>query len=229
MRCTSPVTAEDAFRLATEDSDYDSSSDFEEVLSNYLTRNEQRLNRTRAEVRNNTDLICEVALFLGFGNELRTLCASAGARGARQIRCKYLFENMKYAASARPGNVFLRTVDGLDQALATIARDNSDDGLSPKIILKHPFTVSSQKLDAISNDMIELGGKIIVSVSDDNGKIGWAAAPIPNEEEEIGPKIKSFASPLSETILIPCDDGTLRFLSSWQFMSDPFVNFFMKW
>ena len=231
LRCVSPVTAEDALRLATEDSDYDSSSDFEEEgdMSDYLTQNKQRLDLARAEIRNNADLICEITLFLGFGDELRTLAAAAGARGARQIRCKYLFENMKYVASARPGNIFLRTVDGLDQALAAIAREKPDGELSPKLTLQHPFTISSQKLDAISDDMAELGGKIIASISDNDRGIVWTAAPIPSKEKGKDPKIISSADALSETITIQCDDGSLRFLSSWQYMSDPFVDLFMKW
>ena len=174
-------------------------------------------------------MICEITLFLGFGTELRTLCAAAGARGARKIRCKYLFENMTYAISARPGNDFLRIVGGLGETLATIASENSDNKLSPKITLKHPFTVSSQKLDAISNDMVELGGKEITSVSDNSGKVDWAAAAFRDKGKDEGPEIIPLADPLSETIMIHCDDGTLRFLSSWQYMSDQHVNFFMKW
>ena len=224
-RKTTP-SKEDALFWAIEDSDVEGDGyDLEQVISNYVTEEKQRLEDAKAAVGNNTGLMCDISLFMSLGDELHRFCVAVGARGARKIRCEYLLEHMKYIATARSGKKFLLTVHGLDKALATIAEERSDVETSPEITLKYPFgvcgRVSSQQLDDISNDMIELGGKVIYSTADN--KNVWAA-------DKRGVLDGLFvADPSPDSSTIQCDSGTMRLLSSWQYMNDSLVDLFMRW
>ena len=218
---------EDSLFWAIQDSDDDGDGyDLEQVISNHISHEKQRLENAKAAVGNNAGLMCEVSLFLRLGNELHRFCVAVGSRRARKIRCEYLLENMKYIANTRSGKKFLQTVHGLDKALATIAaEERSDVEASSEITLKYPFGacghVSSQQLDDISNDMIELGGKVISSIADN--KTAWAA-------DERGVLHGMFiADPSPDSSIIQCDNGTMRLLSSWQYMNNSFVDLFMRW
>lgn len=209
------MTAEDALRLAIEDSD-DRSDGNRFALVQPSFDYMQNLDVVKGLLKNDFPLMSEISLFMSLGNDLHNFCLAVGARSARKIRCEYFSENMKYIASARSRKDFLRTIDGLDKTLATIAAADCSDVNSNRInTLKYPFAASSRQLDEISSDMIEVAGELIAPVPDDNDEITCPGACT----SEI----------VSEPISIQCDAGTLRFLSSWQYMNDSLVEFFMRW
>jgi len=213
-------SAEAALRWATEDSDGDSDDDLEQLMSNYTYWEDQ------ISIGDNLGVMCEIALFLSLGMDLHSFCVAVGARSARKIRCEYFASNMNHIAHARRGIDFLHTVNALDMVLVNTAAEERSDiiGSNSPIALEYPFAVSHKKLDFMSSDMTELGGKIITARSADGKNIWTAAAPLSEDEKGL-----SVSGPLSETIAVPCDDGTKRFLSSWQYMGDSLVDFYMRW